>query len=128
MKRFYLFAMAVLCSMLLISCDTHELNHPQLLGKTKAEVLEVVFAECPRLYAGKINIAYIRDGMRYRDSQYYKTAAEALKNKKLLEADVWEVVVSADSHNLLFQKNKVLTLKFEDDKVTEYNLELQDRK
>ena len=128
MKRFCQFVMVVLGSMLLVSCDTKELNLPQLMGKTKAEVLEVVFDECPRLYAGKINIAYINDGMRYHDSQYYKTAAEALKDKKLLEANVWEMVVSANSYNLLFQRCKVLTLKFADGKVANYNLELQDRK
>ncbi len=61
---------------------------PDLMGKTKAEVIDICFAHAPRVPDGKIKFAIIE---AVTIGTYYKTAQQAKEAARLMNADKWEV-------------------------------------
>ncbi len=113
-------------SLFLIACSTSNIEKKILMGKTKKEVLEIVFKKSPRLKNGEMNISIImKNGQS--NNLYFMTLRDALGDKKLMNAIRWEVDKREKSSISLFPKVIAVRLFFKDGKVINYEISVWEK-
>ena len=91
------------------------------IGKTKQEVLEIIFKESPRLNDGSLNIMTVTSQRKY-NNYYYKTMNDAIKDEKLMTAEIWQVDFRKEFAISIFQHVKAIELYFKEGKVIRYEI------
>jgi hypothetical protein len=115
------FLLSTLC--FVASCSSPNIARERFIGKSKAEVLDIIFKENPpRVLENEVNIATMAarsgKGMNYQN-YYYKTKEDALADKKLMDANIWDVDKRKKFSISIFQKIVSTILYFKEDKVVE---------
>ena len=86
------FFVVVLLSLFAVSCQVHHIDTNQLIGKSKPEILEIVFAQARRNDNGEVIICVPGYGRGpWGVSLHYKDMETALNDKRLMEAESWEI-------------------------------------
>ena len=101
------------------ACDKKNIPPDLFTGKTKQEVLEIIFKESPRTYDGSLNIMIVTTEQKYRkcNNLYYKNLDDALKDPRLMTAEIWQVDFRKVFAISIFQHVRAIELHFKDGKV-----------
>ncbi len=104
-------------TLLMSCCSTPNIESSRFIGKSKQEVLEIIFQESPRTQSGELNIG-IKNSKNYKyNNLYYRDISTALKDDELMDCNTWEVDRRKRFSISIFQKETSVLLYFEDDKV-----------
>lgn len=93
----------------------------RFIGKTKQEVLEIIFKESPRLNDGSLNIMTVTSQRKY-NNYYYKTMDDAIKDEKLMATEIWQVDFRKEFAISIFHHETAIELYFENGKVVKYKI------
>ena len=119
--RFF-YALFILITILFsTACDKKNIPPDIFIGKTKQEVLEIIFKESPRLNDGSLNIMTVTSQRKY-NNYYYKTMNDAVKDEKLMTAEIWQIDFRKEFAISIFQHVKAIELYFKDGKVIRYEI------
>lgn len=111
------FFFAFFCLWLFMSCNHPQLEENRLLGKTKAEILEIVFTETPKNKYGEVKIATfgVRGNMEFH---YFTSQKEALQDNTLMSSyDAWGIDFIKMHSFSIFANENYLLLTFKDGRV-----------
>ena len=119
--RFFYASFILMTILFSTACDKKNITPDIFIGKTKQEVLEILFKESPRLNDGSLNIMTVTSQRKY-NNYYYKTMDDAIKDEKLMTAEIWQVDFRKEFAISIFQHVKAIELYFKEGKVIRYEI------
>ena len=81
----------------------------------------MLFKESPRLNDGSLNIMTVTSQRKY-NNYYYKTMDDAIKDEKLMAAEIWQVDFRKEFAISIFHHETAIELYFENGKVVKYKI------
>lgn len=100
-----------------MSCNHPQLEENRLLGKTKTEILTIVFTETPKNKYGEVKIATF-GGRGNMEFHYFTSQKEALQDNALMSSnDAWGIDFTKMHSFSIFAKENYLFLTFEGGRV-----------
>ena len=76
--RFFYASFILITILFSTACDKKNMDPNMFIGKTKQEVLEIIFKESPRLNDGSLNIMTVTSQRKY-NNYYYKTMDDGMR-------------------------------------------------
>ncbi len=106
---------------LLTGCDSRKINPAELIGKTKGEILEIVFAQCPQSSCDGINIG-VENGNGSYENFYCKSMDAALNDPHFMQSDIWEIGKREKFTVSIYKRVEGIKLFFKDGKVIKFEM------
>ena len=119
--RFFYASFILITILFSTACDKKNIPPDIFIGKTKQEVLEILFKESPRLNDGSLNIMTVTSQRKY-NNYYHKTMDDAIKDEKLMAAEIWQVDFRKEFAISIFHHETAIELYFENGKVVKYKI------
>lgn len=102
----------------------YDLNHKDVLGKTKVQVLEYAFANSPRVNDGDVNIV-VQNANGDFVNKYYKSIESAKSDTSLMQADKWNICYKDEYILHIVHKTYYIEVLFRDGVVSEAKISWQ---